>query len=266
MAAKVISIFNGKGGVGKTTTTVELAYELAQSAKTLLVDLDGQGDSSGHITGQKHKAGIYDLLIDESDDGGPPPKRWRSLIASPKGDWGNLAVLPATEKLSGLAIDIKDRVQREYILDGILEHARSFFDYIIIDNPTVVDIRTVNSLVASDYFLIPTDISQYSFEGVQKALKYAAFIKKRLNPELELLAVVGTSYAKGGSRAIRQIKEAMEKESFDKFWGTIPDSVRIVEAQRRNLSVQKVEPEASVALQYKKLASFIKETTQHGHD
>lgn len=253
--SKTISIMNKKGGVGKTATTVECAFQLAKEQSVLVVDLDGQANATQHITGQLPTKGIYDLLID-------PKLSWQDLLVDAVGDWGRVAVLPATRALDTLerAID-QDRLQRELMLDEVLAPIRPYFDYILIDNPPAMDLRAINSLCASDYYMIPTDSSEYAMDGIRSIQRYADRIADRLNPKLQLLAVLVTAYDKGNSHAVRAVLEELKDLAPQRFWGTIPNSVRVLEAQKRHTSVQAIEPDSKVAQQYRDLVKHIKEFT-----
>jgi chromosome partitioning protein len=257
--AKVISWNHDKGGVGKTVSVVETAYILGKvhKARVLVIDLDGQANCTKHITGTVPLKGIYNLLMGEDI-------QWHDLLLDAQGDWGNVVVLPATKLLSNFEKSLPaDRLERELILAEVLEPIKPHFDFIMIDNAPNIDLRAINALAAADYYVIPTDSSEYSLDGVRSIQAYAKAVAKRLNPKLELLAVFVAGHDKGNSIVVRAIMEELKELAPGKFWGTIPNSVKILEAQKLNTSVLQVAPDTKVAEQYLSLVAHIKEAV-HG--
>lgn len=220
MNPQIIAVANQKGGVGKTTTSVNLTAALARlGKKTLLVDFDPQGNSTSGMGVSKEQApNMYDLLV-------------RGASAADcvvKTNFGD--VLPSNKELSGASIELVDMDSREYVLKTRLLALREEYDYIFIDCPPSLELLTVNALAAADSVLIPVQCEYYALEGIADLMTTIKLTKKRLNPALEIQGIVLTMY---DSRTNFSEQVAAEVE---KFFGTavyktrIPRNVRIAEA------------------------------------
>ncbi len=249
----IIAVVNQKGGVGKTGSAVEIAYELARNYSVLYVDLDGQANGTKHILGELPKKGIYDLMVD-------PELDWTDYAMDSPDHWGNLMVLPGTRKLHELGKVIADRLERELILKNILEPIKAHVDWIVIDNPSVFDVRSINALCAANLYLVPTDSSEYAIEGVQAITTLAETIKARLNPDLEFWGIIITKFEKGNSHAVRAVVAQIEAEFPLKTKAKVNNSVRMVEAQRGRKSVQLIDAESQTAIQYRDISRQIVES------
>ena len=228
---KIIAVANQKGGVGKTTTCINLAAALKKrNRKVLLADCDPQGNStSGMGVSKDRLPNIYDLIV-----------RGRSMRecveSTPFGD-----VLPANRELSGATVELVDMEAREYVLKNALLPAREEYDYIFIDCPPSLELLTVNALAAADSVLIPVQCEYYALEGIADLMQSVRLTKRTLNPALEIQGIVLTMY---DSRTNFSEQVAAEVEKF--FAGSvyktrIPRAVRIAESPSHGLPVIKYD-------------------------
>lgn len=251
---RIISILNEKGGVGKTTTVIESAFHAGSglNLKCLVVDLDPQANATTMLTGgQEHQLGAFDLLTDANFNASP-----LTALQAALDDWKNVCVLPADRRLGSIEVHLQSRINRDNILKRILEPLKAHFDLILIDLPPTVNALTVNALAASDGYLVPTDLSQYSRSAIRTIQDLVNLVKSNgINPNLEFMGVVVTSFQKGGSNAVRQLIEDLTEEYKEKLIPTrIPDSVKVTEAQAKKKPVGLIDPDGSVSIAYKELS------------
>ena len=249
---KVISIVNQKGGVGKTTTAMNLAAFLAELGKfVLLVDMDPQGNSTSGLGINKNelKYGIYEALSKQ--------KRIHDVIKNTAHD--GLRILPSTSDLAGANIELVDMERREYQLNDLLEELKYAYDYIIIDCPPSLGLLTLNSLVAADELLIPVQAEYYALEGLGQLLETINLIKIHIKSELIILGAVITMFDKR-----TRLSEDIMNELYKYFPGTIfrtviPRTIRLAEAPSFGKSIFHYEPRGKGAKAYKRLAKEILE-------
>ena len=218
--AKIIAIVNQKGGVGKTTTCVNLAAAVKAAGKrVLLCDFDPQANAtSGMGVDKTTSNGVYDALINGAETA-------QLIVTTPYGD-----VLPSSKALAGAGVEMINMDDRQFLLKAALRQVADNYDFIFIDCPPSLELLTVNALAAADSVLIPVQCEYYALEGIADLMTTIKLTKKRLNPSLEIQGIVLTMY---DSRTNFSEQVAAEVE---KFFGTsvyktrIPRNVRIAEA------------------------------------
>jgi chromosome partitioning protein len=260
-ATRVIVVANQKGGVGKTTTTVNVAAALAQLGQRVLVlDLDPQGNASTAL-GVEHQRGVpstYDALVD-----GEP----LSELASPVPDLPNLDVVPATIDLAGAEIELVSVVARENRLRrAILAHplvgaadavGDDRYDYLFVDCPPSLGLLTLNALVAGDEMLIPIQAEYYALEGLGQLLETVEMVKAHLNPALVVSTIVVTMYDARTRLASGVAQEVREHFGDQVLRTSIPRSVRVSEAPSYGQTVMTYDPASPGALSYLEAAREI---------
>lgn len=221
--SKVIAIANQKGGVGKTTTAVNLAACLAKAGKkVLLVDIDPQGNSTSGLGIDKRRCEktIYNCLIDEEK---------MENVSIPT-EYENLSVCPSNLDLSGAEIELISVMGRENRLKESLASAREIFDYILIDAPPSLGLITINTLTAADSVIIPVQCEFYALEGVSQLIETIKRIKKALNPNLYIQGIVMTMYDARTNLAMQVVDEVKRFFPGKVYRTIIPRNVRISEA------------------------------------
>jgi len=218
---KTIAVVNQKGGVGKTTTCINLCCALVESGKrVLLCDIDPQGNSTSGMGLDKNAASptVYDVIINGVD-------AIKAVMNTRYGD-----VLPSNKGLSGAGIELVGIPEREFKLQNALKTLKERYDYIIIDCPPSLELLTLNALCAADTLLVPVQCEYFALEGLSDLLTTLKIIKKRLNPALEIEGVLLTMYD-GRTNLSLQVAEEVKKYFKTKVFRTvIPRNVRLSEA------------------------------------
>jgi len=244
---RTISIANQKGGVGKTTTTVNLGVALADMhRKTLVVDMDPQGALSAGLgqDGYKLDETIYNALMD--------PDFPISRIVHPVKAY--LDLVPANIELASAEMELIAEIRREFILRRVLEPLKDWYDFILIDCPPSLGMLTTNALCASDELVIPMQCEYFAMRGIRLLLDAIRRIQSRLNPELDLTGILATMYSTGtihASEVLKEIRAAFENKVFDVV---IYKSIRFAEASVASQAIVDYAGKHKGAVAYRKMA------------
>ena len=252
--AYVISIVNQKGGVGKTTTAVNLSAFLAKKRKkVLIIDLDPQGNATsgyGFDKGQLENT-VYDLLVNEEDI--------NNVIASTSVK--NVDMCPTNINLAGAEVELVSAISRETILKRAIEPVLDKYDYIIIDCPPALGLLTINALAACEGVIVPIQGEYYALEGLTQLMDTINMIKKKLNPKIGILGVVITMHDRR-TQLTKQVVEEVQKYFGDKVFKTfIPRNVRLAEAPSYGQTIEEYDPKSKGSLAYQALANEVLKRT-----
>lgn len=245
--AHIISVVNQKGGVGKTTTSVNLGSYLAQLGKfVLIVDLDPQANASSAfgINYQEIPGGTYEGMIGTH--------RVRDLIRQTEHE--GLKILPASPSLAGAGVELVNELAREHKLHQALLEVRNDFDYILIDNPPSLGLLTINGLVASDSVLIPVQAEYFALEGLGQLLSTVDLVRQSLKPELKVMGAVITMFDPRTKLSQEVFAELYKYFPDTIFRSVIPRSVRLAEAPSFGKSILSYDPSSKAAKSYERLA------------
>ena len=253
--AKVICITNQKGGVGKTTTAVNLAYYLAKDRRAvLLVDLDPQGNATSGL-------GIPKLEMDTSmTEVMLGMAKLPQIIQETAFKKFDLA--PTTPQLANAEVEMAGMQQKFTVLKRAIDEVRDRYDYIIIDSPPSLSLLTVNAMIASDYLILPVQTEFYALEGVAQLLESMAMVRKAMNPNLQLLGVLATMYDKRTSLSVEVLAEVKKYFKDRVFRTTIPRNVRVAEAPSHGVPVGAYDKFSKGAKAYKEFAREVEERTE----
>ena len=248
---KVISVANQKGGVGKTTTTVNLGTILAKKGKkVLLIDADLQGNATSGLGVEKDiEPSTYDILVNDAELG----DALQDTIIK------NLKVCPANMNLAGAEVELVSMMSREQRLKEKLEPIKDMFDYILIDCPPSLGLITLNSFTASDSVLIPVQCEYFALEGLGQLLNTINLVKKHLNKNIRIEGALLTMYdirTNLSNQVVKEVKKYFE----DKVYKTvIPRNVRLSEAPSYGMPITEYDPRSKGAKSYTKFAKeFLK--------
>lgn len=248
---KIIAVVNQKGGVGKTTTAINVAAQLAgPRSSVLLVDLDPQGNATSGLAIPKESTAIttYNVLNGTA----------RLMDTIQKTNVAHLAVLPANNNLAGAEVELVGREHREFALQQALQQAATY-DFVLIDCPPSLGLLTINALSAAQQVLIPVQAEYYAMEGLSQLLQTIQAVRGSTNPQLELLGIVLTMFDKRNSLS-DQVQAEVANYFGDKLFKTIiPRNVRLAEAPSYGRTIYEHDRWSKGARSYKALAKEVKE-------
>lgn len=248
---KVVSIANQKGGVGKTTTSVNLSTILAKKGKkVLMIDADPQGNASSGVGIDKDvEESVYDILIDDTEI---------EKVAK-KTNIKNLSICPSNINLAGAEVELVSMMSREYRLKEKLDPIKDNYDYIIIDCPPSLGLVTLNAFTASDSVLIPVQCEYYALEGLGQLINTINLVKKHLNKNIEIEGALLTMYDIRTNLSNQVVKEVKKYFNDKVYKNVIPRNVKLSEAPSYGMPITIYDPRSKGAKSYEKFAKeFLK--------
>lgn len=252
--AIVISVTNQKGGVGKTTTAVNLGYFLAKDKfKVLLIDFDPQGNATSGLGIDKAdlEASMTEVVLGQA--------QLSSVIRETK--YKNFSIAPTTPELANAEVELGKQAKKFVRLKDAVASVAPEYDYIIIDSPPSLSMLTVNAMIASEYLLLPVQTEFYALEGVAQLLDSMKLVKKAMNPNLKLLGVLATMYDKRTSLSLEVLEEVKKYFKDKVFDTTIPRNVRVAEAPSHGTPVGSYDKFSKGAKAYKALTREVEQRT-----
>ena len=247
---RIIAIANQKGGVGKTTTAINLSACLAEAGqRVLVIDIDPQGNTTSGLGVMKDEIEntVYEVMLQEIE----------MEDAIIKGVFDNLDIVPSNVNLAGAEIDLIDAEDREYILKNEIGKIKSGYDYIILDCPPSLSMLTVNAMTAANTVLVPIQCEYYALEGLTQLLHTINLVKKKLNPELELEGVVFTMYDSRTNLSLQVVENVKDNLNQTIYKTIIPRNIRLAEAPSHGLPINIYDSKSAGAESYRMLAQEV---------
>ena len=247
---RAIAIANQKGGVGKTTTAINLAACLAEAGKRVLaIDLDPQGNMTSGLGVDKNEVEntVYELMLDECTI----EESMKDTVAE------GLQVIPSNVNLAGAEIELLGIDEKEYILKKAVDDIKKDYDFIIIDCPPSLNMLTINAMTTADSILVPIQCEYYALEGLSQLMHTIDLVQQRLNPELAIEGIVFTMYdvrTNLSVQVVQSVKENLETHIYDTL---IPRNIRLAEAPSHGLPINLYDKRSSGAESYRALAKEV---------
>ena len=247
---RIIAVANQKGGVGKTTTTINLSACLAEAGKKVLaIDLDPQGNTTSGLGIDKNKIEntVYELILGEASI--------KESMHQTETD--GLWLLPSNVNLAGAEIELLDIEDREYILRKEVDYIQDDFDFIIIDCPPSLNLLTVNAMTTASSVLVPIQCEYYALEGLSQLIHTVNLVTERLNPQLELEGVVFTMYDSRTNLSLQVVENVKDNLKQNIYKTIIPRNIRLAEAPSHGLPINLYDPKSTGAESYRLLAEEV---------
>ncbi len=247
---RVIAIANQKGGVGKTTTSINLSAALGdQGMKVLVIDTDPQGNTTSGLGLDKNslEKTVYELFIGDitTDE------------AITKGVCNNVDIIPSNVNLAAVEIELIDAEDKEFILRNAIDEVRDYYDFIIIDCPPSLSMLTLNAMTTANTVLVPIQCEYYALEGLGQLVHTVNLVKNRLNPELEMEGVVFTMFDSRTNLSLQVVENVKENIDENVYKTIIPRNIRLAEAPSYGQPINVYEPKSSGAEAYRLLAKEV---------
>ena len=247
---RTIVIANQKGGVGKTTTSINLSASLAQQGKkVLVVDMDPQGNTTSGLGIEKDTLDktVYQLLLGEI--------QIEDCLIREK--FENLSIIPSNVNLAGAEIELIDVENKQYLLKNALDQIREQYDFVIIDCPPSLNMLTINAMCAGNTVLVPIQCEYYALEGLTQLMHTIDLVKDRLNPDLEIEGVVFTMYDARTNLSLQVVENVKANLHQNIYKSIIPRNVRLAEAPSYGMPITMYDPKSTGAESYKLLAEEV---------
>ena len=247
---RTIVVANQKGGVGKTTTAINLAASLAElGKKVLVVDMDPQGNTTSGLGIDKEQAEntVYELMLEECS----------VEDAIMESEYENLSVLPSNINLAAAEIELVGAEEKEYILKKAIDKVKKNYDFVLIDCPPSLSMLTINAMCAADTVLVPIQCEYYALEGLSQLIHTINLVQDRLNPDLEIEGVVFTMYDARTNLSLQVVENVKNNLAQNIYKTIIPRNVRLAEAPSYGMPITRYDKRSTGAESYRRLAEEV---------